>query len=146
MYKNILVSVDLGDPGHELRTLETAVDYARLFGSRLHVMTVVPDYGMSIVGGFFPKGHEREALDHTNKALHEYTSKHVPADIKHRHIVGHGSIYREILHYAGVANADLIVLSASRPGPEDYLIGPNAARVVRHAKISVLVVRQSAKD
>ncbi|WP_274426947.1 universal stress protein [Chelativorans sp. YIM 93263] len=141
MYRNILVSIDLGDPEHETRTLETAVDYARTFASRLHVMTVVPDYGMSIVGGFFPQGHEQDALDHANKALHEFTKKHVPADIKHRHIVGHGSIYREILRYAGVVKADLIVLSAKRPGPEDYLLGPNAARVVRHAQISVLVVR-----
>jgi nucleotide-binding universal stress UspA family protein len=141
MYKDILVSVDLGNAESELRALETAVDYARTFGSRLHVMTVVPDYGMSIVGGFFPKEHEKEALEHANKALHEYTARHVPKEIKHRHIVGHGSIYREILRFADVIKADLIVLSAKRPGPEDYLIGPNAARVVRHATISVLVVR-----
>lgn len=141
MYKDILVSIDLGDADSEKKTLATAVDYARTFGSRLHIMTVVPDYGMSIVGGFFPKGHEQEAIDHTNKALHAFTKKLVPAEIKHRHIVGHGSIYREILHYADVTKADLVVLSAKRPGPEDYLIGPNAARVVRHATISVLVVR-----
>lgn len=36
---------------------------------------------------------------------------------------------------------DLIVLSSHRPEMRDYLIGPNAARVVRHAKQSVLVVR-----
>lgn len=142
MYSNILVAIDLGDPEPEVRTLATAVEYAKVFGSRLHVLTVVPDYGMSIVGGFFPKEHEKEAISHADKALHEFTRAHVPAEIKHRHIVGHGSIYRQILHYAGLSEADLIVLSSSRPGPEDYLIGPNAARVVRHAKISVLVVRQ----
>lgn len=141
MYKDILVSIDLGNADDEVRTLETAVDYAKAFGSRLHVMTVVPDYGMSIVGGFFPKGHEQEAIEHTNKALHAFTKKHVPDGVKHRHIVGHGSIYREILRYATEIKADLIVLSAKRPSPEDYLIGPNAARVVRHALISVLVVR-----
>lgn len=141
MYKDILLSVDLGNVEGEMRAVETAVEYARAFGSRLHVMTVVPDYGMSIVGGFFPKEHEKQALDHANNALHDFTKEHVPAEIKHRHIVGHGSIYREILRYAGVVNADLIVLSAKRSGPEDYLLGPNAARVVRHADISVLVVR-----
>ncbi|WP_295808109.1 universal stress protein [uncultured Nitratireductor sp.] len=141
MYKDILVSIDLGHAEDEVRTLQTAVDYARTFGSRLHVMTVVPDYGMSIVGGFFPKGHEQEAIEHTNETLHAFTKKHVPAEIKHRHIVGHGSIYREILRYSKEVKADLIVLTAARPSPEDYLIGPNAARVVRHASISVLVVR-----
>ncbi|WP_011579527.1 MULTISPECIES: universal stress protein [Chelativorans] len=141
MYKDILLSIDLGHAEDELRAVNTAVEYARSFGSRLHVMTVVPDYGMSIVGGFFPKEHEQKAIEHANEALHEFTKENVPSEIKHRHIVGHGSIYREILRYAGIVKADLIVLSAKRPGPEDYLIGPNAARVVRHAMISVLVVR-----
>lgn len=141
MYANILVSVDLGQSENETKAIETAVDYARLFGATLHVMTVVPDYGMSLVGGFFPKEHEKQAIDHANRALHEFTAGHVPKEVRHRHIVAHGSIYREILRYADEVKADLVVLSASRPGPEDYLIGPNAARVVRHARISVLVVR-----
>lgn len=141
MYKNILVSVDLGSAESEIKTIQTAVDYARLFGATLHVMTVVPDYGMSLVGSFFPKEHEKLAIQHANEALHAFVREHVPDGIRHRHIVAHGSIYHEILHYAELAKADLVVLSASRPGPEDYLMGPNAARVVRHAKVSVLVVR-----
>ncbi|MEO3386959.1 universal stress protein [Mesorhizobium sp. CAU 1741] len=144
MYRNILVSVDLGDVEGERATINTAVDYAKVFGATLHVMTVVPDYGMSIVGGFFPKEHEKQAIQLANEALHRYTAEQVPEGVRHRHIVGHGSIYREILRYAGVVDADLIVLSAGRSGPEDYLIGPNAARVVRHAKTSVLVVRDEA--
>lgn len=141
MYNEILVSLDLGDKVMAERTMKTAVDYAKVFDSRLHVMTVVPDYGMSIVGGFFPKEHEQKTIEHMDDLLHAFTKAHVPADVRHRHIVGHGSIYREILRYAEVAKADLIILAAATPGPEDFLIGPNAARVVRHAKISVLVVR-----
>lgn len=141
MYSDILVSVDLGDEKAEEKTIRTAVDYAKVFGARLHVMTVVPDFGMSLVGGFFPKDHEKQALEHANELLHDFTRKHVPDEIPHRHIVGHGSIYREIIRYAEICTADLIVLSAKSPGPEDYLIGPNAARVVRHSTRSVLVVR-----
>jgi nucleotide-binding universal stress UspA family protein len=141
MYSSILVSIDLGDAVMADKTIKTAVDYARVFDARLHVMTVVPNYGMSIVGGFFPKEHEQEAIAHADAALHEFTRLHVPKELKHRHIVGHGSIYREILRYADIARADLIILAAATPGPEDFLIGPNAARVVRHAKISVLVIR-----
>lgn len=141
MYKNILVAIDLGSAETEQKAISTAVDLAKTSGANLHVLTVVPDYGMSLVGGFFPKEHEKQAIDHANKALHDYTKAHVPAEVKHRHIVGHGSIYRQILHYAGVSKADLIVMSAATPGPEDYLLGPNAARVARHARISVLVVR-----
>ena len=141
MYRNILVSIDLGAADSEKKAIETAVDLARISKANLHVLTVVPDYGLALVGGFFPKEHEKEAIAHADKALHEFTRTHVPKAVKHRHIVGHGSIYREILHYAGVSKADLIVMSAATPGPEDYLLGPNAARVARHARISVLVVR-----
>jgi nucleotide-binding universal stress UspA family protein len=35
----------------------------------------------------------------------------------------------------------MIVMASHRPEMSDYLLGANAARVVRHAKISVLVVR-----
>jgi len=38
-------------------------------------------------------------------------------------------------------DADLIVLGANRPDLKDYLLGPNASRVVRHSARSVLVVR-----
>ncbi len=141
MYRNILVSIDLGSSATEQRAIAVAVEYARLFDAHLHVLTIVPDYGMSIVGGYFPKEHEKQALAAADKALHDFPRQHVPAELKHRHIVGHGSIYRQILHFADVTGADLIVMSAATPGPEDYLIGTNAARVVRHARVSVLIVR-----
>lgn len=141
MYQDILLALDLGHAEAEMRAVDRAVEYARTFGSRLHLITVVPDFGMSIVGSYFPKGFEKRAVEEARKALHEFSDKHVPADVVHRHIVGQGSIYREILHHADQIKADLIVVSASRPGFQDYLIGPNAARVVRHATISVLVVR-----
>jgi nucleotide-binding universal stress UspA family protein len=35
----------------------------------------------------------------------------------------------------------MIVMASHRPELKDYLLGPNAARVVRHAECSVLVVR-----
>lgn len=141
MYKNILVTIDLGKMEAETKAISTATDLARMTGANLHVLTVVPDFGLSMVGGFFPKEHEKQTMERANAALHEFTKKHIPKEIKHRHIVGHGSIYRQILHYADVSKADLIVMSASTPGPEDYLLGPNAARVARHAKMSVHVVR-----
>ena len=64
-----------------------------------------------------------------------------PNDVTIQHIVGHGSIYQEILSCAKKIGADLIVMASHRPELEDYLIGPNASRVTRHANCSVMVVR-----
>jgi nucleotide-binding universal stress UspA family protein len=37
--------------------------------------------------------------------------------------------------------ADLIIIASHRPGLKDYFLGSTAAKVVRHAKCSVLVIR-----
>ncbi|GHD63729.1 universal stress protein UspA [Thalassobaculum fulvum] len=141
MYADIMLAVDLVNADTQLKAVGTAVKLAQTFGARLHVITVVPDYGMSIVGGYFTKDHERQAIEHANKALHAFVAEHVPTEIKLQHIVGHGTIYQEILRYAADTGCDLIVMASHRPELGDYLLGPNAARVVRHAGCSVMVVR-----
>ena len=141
MYQNILLAVDLTHKAAEMRAVRTVVDYARAFGSTVHLLNVVPDFGMALVGGFFPEDFEQGALAKADADLHAFASEVIPPEVPHRTIVGHGGIYREILRYAEETGADLIVMSAHRPELEDYLLGPNAARVVRHAKTSVLVVR-----
>jgi nucleotide-binding universal stress UspA family protein len=58
-------------------------------------------------------------------------------------LVAHGgSIYAEILGIAEEAAADLVVVGSHRPAMKDYLLGTNAARVVRQARCSVLVARE----
>ena len=48
----------------------------------------------------------------------------------------------EAVHtFKETGNIDLIIMASHRPELQDYLLGPNAARVVRHANCSVLVVR-----
>ena len=60
---------------------------------------------------------------------------------KVRHIVAVGSVYEEVMKAASLGGADLIVIGAHRPDFKDYLLGPNASRVVRHSDCSVFVVR-----
>lgn len=140
MYKHILLPVDLGDEASFKKSVPVAEKLADSFGAKLHVMTVVPDFGMSIVGQFFPKPHEKDMLAEAQRQLHVFTARYLP-DRKVQHIIGHGSVYQEILKMAGEIKADLIVMASNRAGLEDYLLGPNAARVVRHGRCSVLVVR-----
>jgi nucleotide-binding universal stress UspA family protein len=142
MYSDILLAVDLSEAKPQTKAVNTAVALARNFSAKLHVMTVVPDFGMSMVGSFFPEGYEQKAIKEADNALHEFVASHIPAGTDVQHIVGHGTIYREILHYADRTGCDLIVMASHRPELSDYLLGPNAARVVRHAKQSVMVVRE----
>jgi nucleotide-binding universal stress UspA family protein len=139
MYKDILLSVDLEDDNSWTKALPTAVEYARAFGSRIHVMTVVPEFGM--VRQFFPDNYENQLKESVKSKLHEFTAAKIPDDVPIQHIIAHGTIYKEINAAAQRIKADLIIVASHRPGLGDYLLGPNAARVVRHSKRSVLVVR-----
>jgi len=139
VYKEILLAVDLEDDNSWKKALPTAVEYARAFGSRLHIVTVVPELGM--VRQFFPNDYEDKLKESVKSKLHEFTAERVPEEVPVQHIVAHGRIYEEIRSAAERVNADLIVMASHRPDLGDYLLGPNAARVVRHSKRSVLVVR-----
>lgn len=141
MFKDILLAVDLNDEGSWAKALPVAIDFTRNSGGTLHVLTVVPNFGMSIVGQFFPKGYEKEVGEKILVALKEFVATHVPDDIKTQRIVGEGTVYEVILNIAEKTNADMIVVSSGRDDLKDFLLGPNAARVVRHADCSVTVVR-----
>lgn len=140
VFKRILATIDIHDDVSSEKVVNAALEL--MSGDDiLFVVCVVPDFGMSVVSGFFPKNYEQDMLEKTRVALHEFTEKHVPEGTPVQHIIAHGSIYEEILAAANEVNADMIVVGSHRPALKDYLLGPNAARVVRHATQSVLVVR-----
>ena len=139
MYKEILLAVDLEDENSWRKALPAAVEYAKAFGSRIHVISVVPEFGM--VREYFPDDYEEKLKESVKTQLHQFTSGHIPKDIQVQHIIAHGAIYQEIIAAAEEVNADLIIMASHRPGLANYLLGPNASRVVRHSSKSVLVVR-----
>jgi nucleotide-binding universal stress UspA family protein len=114
---------------------------ARDDGIPLHVVTVVPEFGTAWVGSFFREGFERQALHEVGERLCQWVEAQVPQGIEvHPHVL-HGRVYDEIIVAANRLGTDVIVIGSHRPELSDYLLGPNAARVVRHAKQSVFVVR-----
>ena len=140
MYKNILLPVDLSDTVSSERALVAALDLTKP-QTTLHVVSVLPLFGSSQVSGFFAPDFEKRALARLGETLCAWIQTHVPADINARPHVLHGTVYHEVLSAADQLQADLIVIGAHRPELKDYFLGPNAARIVRHAKPSVFVVR-----
>lgn len=141
MFKDILLPVDLGDAGAQEKAVSAAVELARCFGGRLHVMTIVPSFGEGFVSSFFPADYQEKAMAAANERLHAFVGERVPDGIPVQHVVACGTIYEEILDFARQHSVDLIVMASHRPELSDYLLGPNAARVTRHAACSVMVVR-----
>ena len=141
MFKQILLSVDLGDADSSKKALSTATELSKSAGAKLHVLTVVPGFGMSIISQYFPEGFEEKSLAGATRQLDKYIADNIPSDISTRAIVANGTVYEEVLRVAAETGCDLIVIGSHRPELKNYLLGPNAARVVRHADCSVLVVR-----
>ncbi|NJN06070.1 MAG: universal stress protein [Rhodobacteraceae bacterium] len=88
-----------------------------------------------------PDDTESRLAEQTASGLDAFVSENVPKGVTAVKHVETGSVYRCILEAAENIGADLIVMASHRPEMSDYLVGANASRVVRHARVSVLVVR-----
>lgn len=141
MFKTLLLAVDVNDLKGSERPAEAAQAMAMGNDAELHVMNVVPDYGMSIVGSFFSQDHNKIILKEAKVALEDWAQKTLKGVSKMRLHVDQGTIYDLVLKEAKSIQADAIVVGAHKSQLKDYLIGPNAARIARHAKQSVFVIR-----
>jgi nucleotide-binding universal stress UspA family protein len=140
MFKNVLIAIDLSEPGSWARALPVAVQLCKDWSARLHVVTVAAEVNVQ-VASFFPEDANKRLLEQSVVDLQKWVGEHVPAGIEVHRVVGQGSIHREIIAAAERAKADLIVMASHAPSVRDYLLGANAAHVVRHAACSVMVVR-----
>ncbi len=136
MYKTILVPVDLG---HEER-VKPMIDAAKLLGGGkarvilTHVIEEVPAY----VAAQIPKDvleNSHAKVEESLKGIASRSGVDVEIDVHSGHAAN------TILDIAEEKNVDCIVIASHKPGWEDFLIGSTAARVVRHAKCAVHVLR-----
>lgn len=143
MSRPVLCAVDISNTGKDDAVLKEAKRLADLDGAQLDVVTVIPDFGKSLVAGFFDQSHHDDAVAAAKAALKEQitASLGADADAAVRHVVATGTAYEEILRVAKETGCGMIVIGAHKPDFADYLLGPNAARVVRHSTCSVHVVR-----
>ena len=143
MTKSVLCAVDISNGDLDAHVLTRAAELADLDGAGLDVVTVLPDFGESWVSGFFQPGFHDKAVEEAHTQLVDLCTRTLgeARNAKIRHVVATGTAYQEILHTAKEAGSDLIIIGAHKPDLKDYLLGPNAARVVRHSNVSVYVVR-----
>jgi nucleotide-binding universal stress UspA family protein len=68
MARTILMPIDLSDEASWRKSLAEALTLLRE-GGALHVVTVLPDFGLAQVSGYFGKDFERNALHEMGEAL-----------------------------------------------------------------------------
>ncbi|MFN3581626.1 MAG: universal stress protein [Pseudomonas sp.] len=142
MYNKILLPIDLNHKASWAKSLPTALQLCRDYDASLHVVMVMPDFGLPLVGGFFPKEYADKAKLAITENLKEFVKANIPKEIKVQRIVADGKAYEAILRVAKKLDVDLIVMAShKRKRVEDYVLGTNALRVVQLSKKSVMIVR-----
>ncbi|WP_165390283.1 universal stress protein [Thalassococcus sp. S3] len=149
MAGKLLVPIDLVQESSWRKALPQAFALAGATAADVTIMTVVPeimaglDWRYSIRGetGGSEELKIDDLLQRARARLQEIGVDYAPEDVEFDLIARYGTVYEEILNVADELPATQIVMAAHRPSLSDYLIGPNTARVVRHATCSVQVVR-----
>ena len=140
MYRTLLVPIDIAEVETARPALDRAVALAQASEGTLrliHVRSLAPVAYMEFVPMTFDLDQQREA---ETRLAEIAASVPLPAE-RVSAVVRLGSVYNEILEEAETMGADLIVVGSHRPSMATYLLGSNAATIVRHATCSVLVVR-----
>ena len=140
MFKTILVPVDLGEVEAAKPAIDKAVELARSTAGTvrlIYVRAIVPVTYME----FMPPAFDEAQQDEADAKLAEVAAGVGLPPERISAVVRLGSVYNEVLDEAEKTGADLIVIGSHRPTMATYLLGSNAATIVRHARCSVLVVR-----
>ena len=138
-FEKILIPVDLGQDSSWREALPTAIDQAQHAGGELHIVTIVPDEPPQLA--WLPEDYSEKMIANAKAQLAKLVESEIPEQMSAQAHVRQGTIYSEIVKLAKEIDIDLIVMVSHRPELKDFLLGPNAARVVRHAECPVLVIR-----
>jgi nucleotide-binding universal stress UspA family protein len=141
MFKNIVIPVDLSDKQSIKAVFPPALNFVNAFGAKIHLVHIMPDFGMKVMEDYLPRNWMKDQKGKYKELFADLIAKYIPADVEVEFTVGRGAIYDEVINFSEKVNADLIMLSAVRPQFKDYMLGPNASKIVRHSSISVMVIR-----
>ena len=140
MYSSILVPIDLDEPSSWRKSVPTALAIGKCFGVKMALIHVVSDELLAVEAEW--SGLALRRILDTARARLGLLADGLKAETEIEIHVATGRVYRGVLDVAEQVGADLIVMASHRPEMKDFLIGENAERVVRHARCSVLVVRE----
>jgi nucleotide-binding universal stress UspA family protein len=144
MFKHILLPVD--GSRTSLAAGSRAAGLAKALGAKVTALYVIDPYPFTGVGAENPEG--RVAYLSAANSEADYAMKTTSAALKEAgveadcEVTESNTSWRGVLDAAKTVGADLIVMgSHGRRGLEKLVIGSVAQRVVAHADVSVLVVR-----
>jgi len=141
MFSKILVPVDLSTENTTEKLCRTANDLAGKYGSKVQLITVMPDYGMPIVASYFPEGAQDKLKSEMEEKLTNLAEKFfsIPVVCK----LAHGKRRTAILKEIDDENPDLVMMGCRRKKSRrnQRLLGATSTVVSDRAACSVMIVR-----
>ncbi len=123
--------------------LEHAVEIAKLFDNEIALLHIAEE---SFLGSLFGSGKNNLKDQLLEEALHNKLDKYVD-DIRTKHGVTvqkhirEGRIYSTIVDVADELGCDSIIMGTNGASGMQQIIGSNASRVISHANVPVVVVK-----
>ena len=136
MFKTILVPIDMAHVAEGKANIDIAAQHAAA-GAKIILLNVVEEIPIWAAAEL-PANLIPDSLSRAKKELSTIanaTGQKLEVDVRD------GRSYKTILEVAKEKQVDLIIIASHRPGLQDYFLGSTAAKVVRHATCSVLVIR-----
>jgi nucleotide-binding universal stress UspA family protein len=139
MYDSILVPTDGSDVARA--AAETAVELARRFDARLHVVHVLDPGESATAADDADDGLTRSAERATSPAADRATDAGLEVTVAA--VDPEGSIHRAILDYAAEHAVDCIVMGTyGRTGLDRFVLGSVAERTIRESPVPVVTVHE----
>ena len=136
MFKTILVPIDMGQFDEGKANIEVAAKQLAEGGRivLLNVIEEIPGWAAAELPANLIEQSRTKARSDL-QALADATGADALVEVRSGHP------YKTILDVAEENSVELIIVASHKPGLQDYFLGSTAAKVVRHARCSVLVIR-----
>jgi len=141
----ILVPLDFS--AHSVTALDRAMDFAKAFGAKIHLLHsyAVPVHGVMPYDFVVPDGLWDEIRKAAESKLEEFRQRIVSAGVEATSEVSPALPSEAILAAAGEIGADLIVMGThGHTGLKHVLLGSVAERIIRLAPCPVLTLKASS--
>jgi nucleotide-binding universal stress UspA family protein len=140
-FKEILIPVDFSD--HSTAALESAIELAKAFDSRLHLLHCyeIQPGGISPYGIAIPSSYSAEIRDAASQQLAEWQEERIPAGMSVDVSIVSEVPSKAIVGTAKKIGADLIVMGTrGLSGFQHVMLGSVTERTVRLAPCPVMTV------
>jgi len=140
MYNKILVPIDIDREKNAIKLCQAAADLSS-GSTEIHLLSVMPGYGMSLVASYFPADAQEQAMKEVKAKLKAFAQDHIEGEVSVA--VLQGKRAKTILAEAGKWQADLIVIGSRKKASHGgkRALGSCSSSVADRAECTVMIVR-----